>query len=117
VLAPVLGLPLFVDDHPILICPNLQLDLVDDLALGKEWQLGYWKHPPLRSSIGRADWEVARNSEDIKVAVSAVCGLNRPGELHRKDVSVSWSRSDSSRKQLRFDQARLLPLYTMGAAD
>jgi hypothetical protein len=32
---------------PILVCPNLQLDLVDDLALGREWQLGYWKHPPL----------------------------------------------------------------------
>lgn len=32
---------------PWLICPNLQLDLAEDLALGKEWQLGYWKHPPL----------------------------------------------------------------------
>jgi Dolichyl-phosphate-mannose-protein mannosyltransferase len=32
---------------PILVCPNLQLDLVEGLALGKEWQLGYWKHPPL----------------------------------------------------------------------
>jgi Dolichyl-phosphate-mannose-protein mannosyltransferase len=32
---------------PILVCPNLQLDLAEDLALGKEWQLGYWKHPPL----------------------------------------------------------------------
>jgi 4-amino-4-deoxy-L-arabinose transferase-like glycosyltransferase len=32
---------------PILLTPNLQLDLVEDLALGKEWQLGYWKHPPL----------------------------------------------------------------------
>src|SRR5215470_17827288 len=32
---------------PIVLCPNLQLDLVEDLALGKEWQLGYWKHPPL----------------------------------------------------------------------
>src|SRR5437870_5886642 len=32
---------------PILTCENLQLDLVEDLALGKEWQLGYWKHPPL----------------------------------------------------------------------
>lgn len=32
---------------PILVCLNLQLDLVEDLALGKEWQLGYWKHPPL----------------------------------------------------------------------
>src|SRR5579859_3070594 len=32
---------------PILVCTNLQLDLAEDLALGKEWQLGYWKHPPL----------------------------------------------------------------------
>jgi hypothetical protein len=32
---------------PLLVSPNLQLDLVEDLALGKEWQLGYWKHPPL----------------------------------------------------------------------
>jgi 4-amino-4-deoxy-L-arabinose transferase-like glycosyltransferase len=32
---------------PILVCRNLQLDLVEDLALGREWQLGYWKHPPL----------------------------------------------------------------------
>jgi dolichyl-phosphate-mannose-protein mannosyltransferase len=32
---------------PMLVSPNLQLDLVEDLALGKEWQLGYWKHPPL----------------------------------------------------------------------
>lgn len=32
---------------PMLVCDNLQLDLVEDLALGKEWQLGYWKHPPL----------------------------------------------------------------------
>jgi hypothetical protein len=32
---------------PIAVCRNLQLDLAEDLALGKEWQLGYWKHPPL----------------------------------------------------------------------
>jgi hypothetical protein len=32
---------------PILLYENLQLDLVEGLALGKEWQLGYWKHPPL----------------------------------------------------------------------
>ncbi len=32
---------------PVLVCPNLQLDLAEGLALGKEWQLGYWKHPPL----------------------------------------------------------------------
>src|SRR6185312_11387358 len=32
---------------PTLLSHNLQLDLAEDLALGKEWQLGYWKHPPL----------------------------------------------------------------------
>jgi 4-amino-4-deoxy-L-arabinose transferase-like glycosyltransferase len=32
---------------PVLLCPNLQLDLAEGMALGKEWQLGYWKHPPL----------------------------------------------------------------------
>src|SRR5262245_15904474 len=32
---------------PLLVCGNLQLDLLEALALGKEWQLGYWKHPPL----------------------------------------------------------------------
>jgi hypothetical protein len=47
-LAWVLGLYLVVwTVLPILACPNLQLDLAEDLALGKEWQLGYWKHPPL----------------------------------------------------------------------
>jgi 4-amino-4-deoxy-L-arabinose transferase-like glycosyltransferase len=48
VLAYVLGLHLVLwTVVPILVCPNLQLDLVEDLALGREWQLGYWKHPPL----------------------------------------------------------------------
>ncbi len=48
VLGGVLGAHLLVWTLlPILVCPNLQLDLVEDLALGKEWQLGYWKHPPL----------------------------------------------------------------------
>ena len=31
----------------MLVCANLQIDLLEGLALGKEWQLGYWKHPPL----------------------------------------------------------------------
>jgi hypothetical protein len=48
VLAWVLGLHLAVWTLlPIIVCRNLQLDLAEDLALGKEWQLGYWKHPPL----------------------------------------------------------------------
>lgn len=48
VLAWVLGVHLLVwTVLPALVCSNLQLDLVEDLALGKEWQFGYWKHPPL----------------------------------------------------------------------
>jgi 4-amino-4-deoxy-L-arabinose transferase-like glycosyltransferase len=48
VLAWILGFHLVVwTVLPALVCSNLQLDLVEDLALGKEWQLGYWKHPPL----------------------------------------------------------------------
>src|SRR5580692_642319 len=32
---------------PFLLHNNLELDPVEGLALGKEWQLGHWKHPPL----------------------------------------------------------------------
>src|SRR5262245_61498312 len=32
---------------PALLSHTRQLDLIEDLALGREWQLGYWKHPPL----------------------------------------------------------------------
>ncbi len=47
-LAIVLGAHLLVWFFlPFLTSPNLELDLVEGLALGKEWQLGYWKHPPL----------------------------------------------------------------------
>ncbi|MBX9777406.1 MAG: glycosyltransferase family 39 protein [Xanthobacteraceae bacterium] len=48
VLACLLGFQLVVWTLvPALVSANLQLDLVEGLALGKEWQLGYWKHPPL----------------------------------------------------------------------
>src|SRR5436853_6678833 len=48
VLAAVLALHLVIwTALPALLSHNLQLDLVEDLALGREWQLGYWKHPPL----------------------------------------------------------------------
>lgn len=43
-----LGLHLIVwTAIPILLGHSLPLDTVEGLALGKEWQLGYWKHPPL----------------------------------------------------------------------
>jgi 4-amino-4-deoxy-L-arabinose transferase-like glycosyltransferase len=48
VLATVLSLHLAVWTLlPALLSENLQLDLAEGLALGREWQLGYWKLPPL----------------------------------------------------------------------
>jgi hypothetical protein len=47
-LAILLGLHLLVwTALPVLLGQSLPLDAVEGLALGKEWQLGYWKHPPL----------------------------------------------------------------------
>jgi Dolichyl-phosphate-mannose-protein mannosyltransferase len=48
VLAWLIGLHLVVwTALPALVNRNLQLDLAEGLVLGREWQLGYWKHPPL----------------------------------------------------------------------
>src|SRR5215475_14611091 len=85
---------------PALLSHNLQLDLAEDLALGKEWQLGYWKHPPLPWWIadlsfrltGTADalyllgplaavicfyavWKLARELTDELTALIAVLAL------------------------------------------
>ena len=32
---------------PALLQRNLQLDAIEGVAYGRDWQLGYWKHPPL----------------------------------------------------------------------
>jgi hypothetical protein len=53
---------------PMLLSANLQLDLVEDLALGKEWQLGYWKHPPL-------PWWIADLAYRVTGSVKAVYAL------------------------------------------
>src|SRR3954470_24955560 len=50
---------------PILVCHNLQLDLAEDLALGKEWQLGYWKHPPLPWWIADLAYRATRSVDAI----------------------------------------------------
>ena len=52
---------------PILVCPNLQLDLLEDLASGKEWQLGYWKHPPLPWWIADALYRATGSVDAIYV--------------------------------------------------
>jgi 4-amino-4-deoxy-L-arabinose transferase-like glycosyltransferase len=67
-LAWVLGVHLVVwTVVPILVCHNLQLDLVEDLALGKEWQLGYWKHPPLPWWLAEALYRVTGQIASVYV--------------------------------------------------
>jgi len=62
---------------PILVCPNLQLDLAEDLALGKEWQLGYWKHPPLPWWLADLAYRVAGDVRVVYVLgpLSAVIAM------------------------------------------
>jgi len=68
VLAWVLGLHVAVwAAVPILVCHNLQLDLVEGLALGKEWQLGYWKHPPLPWWLSEALYRVTGQIDSVYV--------------------------------------------------
>jgi 4-amino-4-deoxy-L-arabinose transferase-like glycosyltransferase len=32
---------------PAVLCSSLPLDVIEGIAFGRDWQLGYWKHPPL----------------------------------------------------------------------
>ena len=32
---------------PAALCRNLPLDVIEGVAYGQDWQIGYWKHPPL----------------------------------------------------------------------
>src|SRR5262245_33856686 len=52
---------------PLLVCPNLQLDLSEGLAYGREWQLGYWKHPPLPWWIDQAAYLLTGNIHVVYV--------------------------------------------------
>jgi hypothetical protein len=51
---PVAAFAVFVLVHvllwtvlPALLQRDLQLDAIEGVAYGRDWQLGYWKHPPL----------------------------------------------------------------------
>ncbi|KZL26980.1 glycosyltransferase family 39 protein [Pseudovibrio sp. Ad37] len=54
-----------------LVASNLPLDAVESLYWGKEWQLGYFKHPPMSAWMidavvqlfGRADWVIFAAAE------------------------------------------------------
>ncbi len=88
-LAVLLGLHLVVwTVLPILVCPNLQLDLAEDLALGKEWQLGYWKHPPLPWWIADLAYRVVPDVRVVYVLgpLSAVVAMYFVWRLAREVV-------------------------------
>jgi 4-amino-4-deoxy-L-arabinose transferase-like glycosyltransferase len=39
---------------PALVCRNLPIDVIEGIVHGREWQIGYWKHPPLASWLDAA---------------------------------------------------------------
>lgn len=61
---------------PSLVNPNLPYDVIEGLAWGHEWQLGYYKHPPIKPWFleltaivsGRADWAMYLLSQVCIVA-------------------------------------------------
>src|SRR5262249_21302326 len=61
----------------LVVCRNLQPDLLEDLALGKEWQLGYWKHPPLPWWIADLAYRVVGDARVVYVLgpLSAVIAM------------------------------------------
>ena len=71
---------------PALVQPNLPLDVIEGLAWGHEWQLGYAKHPPLQAwlleatawLLGARDWPVYLLAQLAVVAsFAAVWALSR----------------------------------------
>lgn len=44
---------------PVLVQPNAPLDIVEMLFFGREWQWGYFKHPPLPSWMAEAAYQAA----------------------------------------------------------
>ena len=69
-----------LDALPALLSQNLQLDLVEDLALGREWQLGYWKHPPL-------PWWLA----DVAYRIAGTVRVGLPARAARRPSSACMS--------------------------
>src|SRR5579864_2212255 len=65
---------------PFFVAGNLQLDLAEDLALGKEWQIGYWKHPPLPWWVADLVFRASGSIDAVYIlgplaAVICLCGV------------------------------------------
>ncbi len=81
---------LFWTTIPMLVSPNLQLDLVEDLALGKEWQLGTWKDPPLSWWIGEAAYRLTGQIDAVYAlgALAVVIALYGVWLLARETIGA-----------------------------
>ncbi|MBA4030830.1 MAG: hypothetical protein C0478_08055 [Planctomyces sp.] len=58
---------------PAIIQPNLPLDCIEMAIWGHEWQLGYYKHPPLPAWIAKAFSYLSDNSEWPIYLASQLC--------------------------------------------
>lgn len=58
---------------PAMIQPNLPLDCIEMAIWGHEWQLGYYKHPPLPAWIAKAFSSLSDNSEWPIYLASQIC--------------------------------------------
>ena len=79
---------------PALLSHNLQLDLIEDLALGREWQLGYWKHPPLPWWLADLAYRIAG---DVRVGLPARAARGRGLHVVRCGSPAATSRAASRR--------------------
>ena len=75
---------------PLLSVGNIQLDVVEALAWGREWQAGYYKHPPLSAwlveifRIGPAHWPLFLLSQ-LMVTVAFVAAW-----MLARDILTPW---------------------------
>src|ERR1051325_11061655 len=91
-LAIVLGLHVLIwTALPALLSENLQLDLAEGVALGREWQLGYWKLPPL-------PWWICYGAVSLGGATPA-----RSRSAGHLCFSFCWARSPGRSGSMRCD--------------
>mgnify|MGYP003676595937 CR=1 FL=1 len=58
---------------PILTQPNAPLDTIEMLYWGNEWELGYYKHPPLPAWLAKFAYTLGGNSIWITYFLSQLC--------------------------------------------
>ncbi len=60
---------------PSLLAPNLPLDAIESAYWAKEWQLGYFKHPPLNAWLAEIAITVFGRHDAVLFFLSSICGF------------------------------------------